>query len=436
MKRIISYLNRFFFEEVSATGFGLMRAAWAFSVLFFMLGTAPDVVRYYTEVGILPEDLGYLVFRSEYRFTLLQYITNPQAVIALWSMFMVCLVCMMIGLWPRVMTVICVLLLFSFHERNLQPLGGGDTVLRNFGFILMIAPEVGAFSLSRLEHQWNHWKKTGAYLKPLKTNIWPYRLVLWQFIIIYVTSAWDKLQGSMWMSGTVEAGFHHTHFVRWSKEVMDGWAWISPYACFYTLLFEFGWLFMLIPRETWHVLPHWLWKHSIKRILIFLSFSFHLGIFIFMDVGSFPFAMTTGFIGLLLDGDWEAFKRMANKKWKGKIIILYDGKCSLCRRSIFMIQLMDVLSRIKPVDFRDSTLLSKHAPDISESNLDRAMHIKTPQGTYFKGFDAFRKLSWHVPSLKLLTPLLYLPGVAPVGRMIYAKIAESRNMCSHGACKI
>ena len=241
----------------------------------------------------------------------------------------------------------------------------------------------------------------------------------------------------MWMGGTVvEAGFHHTHFVRWSKDIMDGWVWFSPYACFYTLMFEFGWLLMLVPRETWHVLPLWIRRHSIKRWLIAGSLGFHWGIFAFMDVGSFPLAMSTAFLGLLLDQDWAAYKKTLNKRWKGRIIILYDGACGLCRRSIFMLQLMDVLNRIKPVDFRDGILRSKHAPDLSESDLDRAMHIKTPQGKFYKGFDAFRKLSWHMPSLKLLTPLLYLPGVAPVGRMIYAKIAVSRNKCAHGACKI
>jgi predicted DCC family thiol-disulfide oxidoreductase YuxK len=435
MKRVIAYLDRFFFEEVSATGFGLMRAAWAFAVLLFMIGSAGDVVRYYSDSGILPQDLGYLVFRSEYRFTILESITDPTAVILLWSIMMVSLFSMMIGIWPRLMTTLSVLLLFSFHERNLQPLGGGDTVLRIFGFILMISPEISAFSLARLELQWKNWKSTGKYLKPLKTNIWQYRLVVWQFIIIYITSGWDKLQGTMWMEGTVvEAAFHHTHFARWPKEVMDSWAWLSPYACFYTLMVEFAWLLILVPKEVWYVLPHWILRHSIKRWLIVASLIFHWGIFVFMDVGAFPVAISAGFIGLLLDDDWKVFKRMANKRWKGKIIVLYDGMCGLCQRSIFMVQMMDVLDRVKPVDFRDSIMKSKHAPNLAEADLDRAMHIKTPKGVYFKGFDAFRKLAWHLPSLKLITPLLYIPGVAPVGRMIYAKIAESRNRCAGGVC--
>src|SRR3989344_7450198 len=211
MKRLLSAIDRFFFEEVSASGFGLMRVAGPATVLVFLLGGAGDIVRYYSDACIMPENLGHLVFRDEYRFTLLHYVTDPMAVTVLWCVFCVCLFCMMVGLWPRLMTVASVLLLFSFHERNLQPLGGGDTVLRNIGFILMIAPELGAFSVSRLEHHWKHWNKTGEFLAPLTTQVWPYRLLLWQIMIIYLTSGWDKLQGEMWLHGTgVEAGLHHT----------------------------------------------------------------------------------------------------------------------------------------------------------------------------------------------------------------------------------
>ena len=442
MRRTLRQTHDFFFEGVSASGFGLMRIAWAFTVLLFLIGSSGDIVRHYSDAGILPQELGHLVFRSEYRFSLLQYITDPASVIALWWVFVVCLFCMMIGLWPRVMTVASVLLLFSFHERNLQPLGGGDTVLRNFGFILMIAPEISAFSVSRLREQWKHWKNHSAFLKPLKTHIWPYRLLLWQFLIIYLTSGWDKLQGTMWLDGTVvEAIVHHTHFARWPKEWMDALVWISPYVCFYTIIFEFAWLLMLVPKTMWYVLPQWIQKHSLKRWLIAGGLLFHWGIFGLMDVGSFPFALSTGFLGLLLDDDFAMFKAKANKHWtrinestNARIIVLYDGICNICRRSIFFVQLADAYGRIQPVDFRNATDRKKYAAGIKEADLDRAMHIKMSSGRYFKGFDAFRKLTWHLPVLKIVTPFLYLPGGRPVGWMVYRKIAESRNRGAGGAC--
>lgn len=435
MKKILSSLDRFFFKEVSASGFGLMRIVWAFTVLLFALGTAPDIVRYYSDAGIIPPDVSHLVFRSEYRFTLLSYITEPNAVIALWCTFILATFCAMVGIWTRATIIVAALLLFSFHERNLQPLGGGDTVLRNLGFLLMIAPELKAFSLDRLNAQWKHWKSTGAFLAPLRTSIWCYRLVLWQILVIYVLSALDKLMGDMWMNGTVvEAVFHHTHFARYSPAVMNAFVWISPFASCFTLVFEIAWLLLLVPKGLWYVLPDALQKQSLRRWLLAGGLLFHWGIFVFMDVGSFPFAMSAGFCGMLLDEDFTYFKRVFNRKWKGKITILYDGICNLCQRSIFIVQLMDVLCRVRAVDFRDAAQHAKYAPSVSEADLDRAMHIKTPKGTYYKGFDAFRVLTWHLPTLRFVTPFLYLPGIPPLGRKIYQKIAERRNRCAGGVC--
>ncbi|PIR54361.1 hypothetical protein COU75_01290 [Candidatus Peregrinibacteria bacterium CG10_big_fil_rev_8_21_14_0_10_42_8] len=437
MRSIIRYIDRFFFAETNAAAFGLMRIAWAATVLAFLFGSAPDVMRYYSEAGILPAELGHLVFRNEYRYSLLLYITEPHAVIALWSIFVVCLICMMIGIWPRLMTITSVLLLFSFHERNLQPLGGGDTVLRNIGFLLMIAPEISAFSIARLEKQWLSWKSTGEYLKPLRTHIWPYRLLLWQVIIIYVTSAWDKTQGTMWSAGTVvEAAFHHTHFARWSKDFMDSVSWISPYACFYTIIWEFSWLLLLVPRELWMVRPRWMHRFSLRRWIILGGVIFHWGIFVFMDVGSFPFAMSTAFLGLLLDEDFEMFIRVLNKRFTGKIVVLYDGQCHLCQRSVFILQLLDQLHRLEIVNFRDPKQRKKYAAKITEDDLDRAMHIKLPDGTYYKGFFAFRKIAWHLPITRFFTPLFYIPGMPFVGKRIYARIAERRKKCRDDGCVI
>ena len=435
MRTIIRAIDRFFFAEVSASGFGLMRIAWAATALAFLLGGAPDVIRYYSEIGILPADLGHLVFRSEHRFTLLTSITTPGAVVALWSITVVSLLCMMLGIWPRLMTIASVLLLFSFQERNLQPLGGGDTVLRTVGFLLMISPEVSAFSVDRAEKQWASWQSTGNFLQPLRTHIWPYRLLLWQMIIIYLTSLWDKTQGTMWTDGTVVAVvLHHTHFARWPKEFMDSIIWVSPFACLYTLVFEGAWGLLLIPQKVWSKRPQWMRRFSLKRWIICGGLVFHWGIFLFMDVGSFPCAMTTAYIGLLLDDDFAMFTRKLNKHWKGKIAVLYDGRCHLCQRSIFTVQLLDHLHRMRIVNFRDKTQKNTYAKDLSEEDLDKAMHIILPDGTTYKGFDAFRILTWHLPALRAFTPLLWIPGVAPIGRRVYTRIANTRNACSTGAC--
>jgi predicted DCC family thiol-disulfide oxidoreductase YuxK len=62
------------------------------------------------------------------------------------------------------------------------------------------------------------------------------------------------------------------------------------------------------------------------------------------------------------------------------------------------------------------------------------MHIKMKDGSIYKGFDAFRKIAWRLPAIKIFTPLLYIPGIPLIGRMVYKKIADSRYKCADGDC--
>ncbi|OGJ68241.1 hypothetical protein A3B61_03690 [Candidatus Peribacteria bacterium RIFCSPLOWO2_01_FULL_53_10] len=95
--------------------------------------------------------------------------------------------------------------------------------------------------------------------------------------------------------------------------------------------------------------------------------------------------------------------------------------------------MLDHLHHVRAVNFRDPKLRKEHAPDIALKDLDRSMHITMSSGN-FSGFDAFRKLTWHLPTLWPLIPLLYLPGIPPIGRFVYARIAASRNRCGDGYC--
>ncbi|OGJ70236.1 hypothetical protein A3G69_02135 [Candidatus Peribacteria bacterium RIFCSPLOWO2_12_FULL_53_10] len=445
MNALLISIDRFFFRRISASGFGLMRIAWAATALIFLLFQWSDVIFFYSGAGLIPPELYATSFRGDFRFTVFQYITNPPAVFAVYLLTLAALSCTIIGWKTRISSTAAAVLLFSFHERNLLPLGGGDTVLRNFGFLLMIAPQISAFSLDRARKQWKQWEETKTLLAPLTMSIWPWRLLLWQFIVIYIFSGLDKSSGNMWLQGTaVASALHHPHFARWPMSVMDIVSILSPLLSYATLVFEFGWLLMFVPRSLVADLPQLCAPHSVRRALLLGGVLFHGGIFVLMDVGSFSIAMLSGYFGLLLDEDFVDLRNWINRKsanrpstklraGKSQIIVLYDAACRLCRRSMFVLLMLDHLHHVRAVNFRDPKLRKEHAPDIALKDLDRSMHITMSSGN-FSGFDAFRKLTWHLPTLWPLIPLLYLPGIPPIGRFVYARIAASRNRCGDGYC--
>lgn len=95
---------------------------------------------------------------------------------------------------------------------------------------------------------------------------------------------------------------------------------------------------------------------------------------------------------------------------------------------------LDWLHVLQPVNFRDPAMRERYAPDLALHDLDRSMHIKLANRKTFRGFDAFRFLARHVPLFWPVLPFLHLPGVAPMGRRIYASIASRRKHCTDERC--
>ena len=431
----------FLFSPLSTTGFGLMRSAWAATALAFFLMQMGNVQFFYGPEGLIPSSLEHLITRNFDRFTLLDVF--PNTAVPLYALLIVSLVCSMLGVLPRLSTILSFVLMASFHERNPLILGGGDTVLRLVGFLLCIAPRIDAFSLSKVRRQWNHWKTKRTLLPQETMSIWPYRLLLWQVIVIYATSTWYKLLGTMWWDGTaVSATLQQELFARWDRSVMSLFLPMSPLVTWFTLAFEAAWILLLYPRSATRWMFAWEPQPAFKRLLIILGILFHGGIFVLMDVGSFSLAMMVAYCGLLTGEDVAAIKRWMNKQFTNpkslisnpSIIVLYDGHCGLCLRSIFGLQILDAFKRLQYVNFRDTKEKNAVAPDLSEKELDKAMHILTPEP--YRGFDGFRLLAWYLPALWPVAPFLYIPGIPWIGRKVYAHIAQSRKRCDHENCAI
>ena len=439
-------LDRFFFRKISTSGFGLMRIVWGAIVFGFGLLQWSDVWRYYSNQGILPPELMPLVLRSVYRFSILNYVQDPGPVFLLYIILLILAVLSMIGYRAKLTTVLCTLLMFSFHERNYLPLAGGETVLRLIGFLLVIAPNISAFSVDRLKLQWKSWKDTRTLLAPATMSIWPYRLLLWQLIVLYVTSGWDKLMGTMWwQSGTaVASAMHHPTFMRAPQWIADYISMLSLPLSRLTVVFEFSWLLLLIPG-VFFVRKLGFKPGGIKRALIVAGLCFHGGILVLMHVGSFPYVFLAAYLGLLQQEDFDALRDRANRFFVGqRIYVLFDGACNLCKRAMFWVTLCDWLKRTEKTDFRNEGERIKVASDIAFADLDKSMHIRFAKtarnpilgSSTLKGFDAFRRLSWHLPPTWIVAPFLYIPGVATIGRMVYAKVAARRHSCDGPSCKI
>lgn len=118
------------------------------------------------------------------------------------------------------------------------------------------------------------------------------------------------------------------------------------------------------------------------------------------------------------------------------IYVLFDGHCGFCRRSVKALVSLDWLHRLSLVDMHDGPARMRVAPEIPLEELDKALHIKLPDGRSFKGYSAFRHMTWSLPPLWIVAPFLYIPGAKFLGDRVYQKIADSRSRCTHESCGI
>jgi hypothetical protein len=313
MTSVLHSIEAFFFAPTTTRGFGWMRAAWAAVTALFLIFQWNDVIQFYSNNGMFPWSIAENILRSQYHFTLLWWITTPTAVFSLYITFLGLLFLMMLGIFPRITTILCVLLMFSFHERNSMILGGGDTLLRTIGFLLMIAPGTSTFSLFKIPHS-PHPTPNPLLPTPPTQPLWPYRLLLWQMIILYATSCWTKLLGSLWWQGkAVEIALHHPIFERAPVWIINSLTPIFPLIDWLSLTWEGLWILLLVPRFITNLLPPQLPRIPLKRILIIGGIVFHVSIFVLMDAGSFSLAILTAYIGLLQDDDMAWIRKITSR---------------------------------------------------------------------------------------------------------------------------
>jgi len=101
----------------------------------------------------------------------------------------------------------------------------------------------------------------------------------------------------------------------------------------------------------------------------------------------------------------------------------YDGRCGLCRRSTRTLRRLDWLGRLAFIDM--TSVPETELPVPMEAAL-RGMPMRTREGRALVGFEAVRRAALQTPLAFVPAALLYVPGVAWVGRRVYGAIAARR----------
>jgi predicted DCC family thiol-disulfide oxidoreductase YuxK len=124
----------------------------------------------------------------------------------------------------------------------------------------------------------------------------------------------------------------------------------------------------------------------------------------------------------------------------GRAVVLFDGGCEFCRRSVHQLKHLDWFHQLHFEDCRDPARLPKTPAPLDPGRLLEAMHLVTPdRRRVYVGFEAVRWLAWRLPALASFAGLLYLPGVTRLGHRLYTWVAKNRYglvPCAGGVCSV
>ncbi len=126
--------------------------------------------------------------------------------------------------------------------------------------------------------------------------------------------------------------------------------------------------------------------------------------------------------------------------FSGKAVVLYDGDCPLCQRTVRILKKLDWLGRLAYHSARDTDHLPPSDVPLDHARMLEEMHVLTAdRKRVYIGFQAVRWILWRLPATIAIAPLLYIPGIPQLGNRLYLWVAKNRLdlvPCSDGQCKV
>ena len=122
----------------------------------------------------------------------------------------------------------------------------------------------------------------------------------------------------------------------------------------------------------------------------------------------------------------SAERQSVGRARPGRLAILYDGACALCRASADIVRAYDNSNKIDLLDFHDEELRA-HFPAIRLDALMDELHVIDDQGNVWRGARAVNQIMRYQHGVRgMLAWLWYLPGFAALADWQYKRIARSR----------
>jgi len=116
---------------------------------------------------------------------------------------------------------------------------------------------------------------------------------------------------------------------------------------------------------------------------------------------------------------------------RSSLIVLFDGGCPICRRTVRTLRRIDWLDRLQFADATDPEIRDRIAPGLTDTAAMQQMNVVDGQGRRYGGYDAQLRIAREVPLLWPFSLTGWLPGVRQIGMAVYRFVAANRERRGH-----
>jgi uncharacterized membrane protein YphA (DoxX/SURF4 family) len=244
----------------------------------------PNLMEFFGPDGVAPQGLYDAYQLRNWRLTVLLFNHDSPAVVYSFFWVWVAVTCAWtVGFWTRTANVLVWLGTLAWINRNPNILNGGDDTLQVAIFLLLLGPCGKALSLDA----WLARRRSGDPA-PAYVPAWPVRLIQIQLCLIYLSTGLVKLRGegldpdtgwpmgTWWDGSSIHYVLNYTTMSRWSFADLPVPFWVTRVMTYVSVWWETLFTVLVLNRYT-------------RKWALWFGLSFHLGIWLTIEVGWFSF---------------------------------------------------------------------------------------------------------------------------------------------------
>jgi hypothetical protein len=288
MKELLKKLDRRMLDGGDPAVVPLLRIAYACLLLIHILTLWPNSEMWFTDQGVMSSQTAQTL-GNDYNWSLLFWLPSTPLVVKCCLVIMfVHSIFLLLGVASRIQVACLFVWLVSFQNRNFLILDGEDTLMRLYAFFFIWLPLDERYSLAKFLHNTKETARSAE--RP-----WALRLIQFQIIALYASTALCKLQGNTWHDGTAMwyVSRMTDNFGRLIPASLFEVYWVSAFATWSALTLEM-------------VLPLALLIPQTRKWGVVAGIMLHLGIELSMNLFLFQWFMILGLISFIKVEDWNS----------------------------------------------------------------------------------------------------------------------------------